>query len=35
VAQADSAATTVLRQIADQLQRKTAGQPTALPILRG
>ena len=35
VAQPDSAATTVLRQIADQLQRKTAGRPTALPILRG
>jgi ATP-binding protein involved in chromosome partitioning len=35
VAQPDSAATAVLRQIADQLQRKTAGRPTALPILRG
>jgi ATP-binding protein involved in chromosome partitioning len=35
VAQADSAAATALRQIAEQLQRKTAGRPAALPILRG
>jgi ATP-binding protein involved in chromosome partitioning len=35
VAQPESAAATALRQIADQLQRKTAGRPVALPILRG
>jgi ATP-binding protein involved in chromosome partitioning len=35
IAQPDSAAATALRQIADRLQQKTAGQPVALPILRG
>jgi ATP-binding protein involved in chromosome partitioning len=35
VAQPDSAAAAVLRQIADELQRKTAARPVALPILRG
>nr|MBA2459142.1 P-loop NTPase [Gemmatimonadales bacterium] len=35
VAQPEGAAAVVLRQIADQLQQKTAGRPVALPILRG
>jgi ATP-binding protein involved in chromosome partitioning len=35
VAQPGSAAATALREIADQLLRKTAGRPAALPILRG
>jgi ATP-binding protein involved in chromosome partitioning len=35
VAQPGSAAATALREIADQLLRKTAARPTALPILRG
>ncbi len=35
VAQADGAAASALRQIAEQLQRSTAGRPAALPILRG
>jgi ATP-binding protein involved in chromosome partitioning len=35
VAQPDSPAAAELRQVAAQLQQKTAGQPVALPILRG
>jgi ATP-binding protein involved in chromosome partitioning len=35
VAEPDSAAALVLRQIAEQLQAKTAGRGVALPILRG
>jgi ATP-binding protein involved in chromosome partitioning len=35
VAQPDGAAAAALRRIAEQLQRKTAGRPVALPILRG
>ncbi len=35
VAQPESAAASALRQIAEQLQQKTAGRPVALPILRG
>jgi ATP-binding protein involved in chromosome partitioning len=35
IAQPDSPAAGALRAIAEQLQQKTAGQPAALPILRG
>jgi ATP-binding protein involved in chromosome partitioning len=35
VAQPDSAAAAALREVAAQLQQKTAGRPVALPILRG
>ncbi len=35
VAQPESPAALALRQVADQLQNKTAGRPVALPILRG
>jgi ATP-binding protein involved in chromosome partitioning len=35
VAEPESAAALVLRQIAEQLQAKTAGRSVALPILRG
>jgi ATP-binding protein involved in chromosome partitioning len=35
VAQPESPAATSLRQIADILQRKTAGRGMALPIMRG
>jgi MinD-like ATPase involved in chromosome partitioning or flagellar assembly len=35
VADPDSPASLVLRQIAEQLQAKTAGRSVALPILRG
>jgi ATP-binding protein involved in chromosome partitioning len=35
VAQPDSPAAAALREVASQLQQKTAGRPVALPILRG